>query len=43
MCDRAYDWLKEAVMQMGPILLGAPFALATMHEGPWYGLDSDRI
>ena len=37
MCDRAYDWLKEAVLQKGPILLGA-LCPRMLHEGPWCGL-----
>jgi len=37
MCDRAHDWLKEAVLQKGPILLGA-LCPRMLHEGPWYGL-----
>jgi hypothetical protein len=42
MCDRAYDWLKEAVLQKGPILLGA-LCPRMLHEGPWYGARPDRI
>jgi hypothetical protein len=43
MCDRPFAWLKNADVEMGPILLGAPLALAMLHEGLWYGLDPDRI
>jgi len=42
MCDRAHDWLKEAVLQKGPILLGA-LCPRMLHEGPWYGARPDRI
>jgi hypothetical protein len=43
MCDRDEAWLKDAVSQMDPILLGAPFLPSQVHEGPWYGLEPDRI
>jgi len=43
MRDRPGAWLQDAVLKMGPILLGAPSALAMLHEGPWFGLEPDRI
>ena len=43
MCDRPGAWPQDAVLKMGPILLGAPSALAMLHEGPWFGLEPDRI
>jgi hypothetical protein len=44
MCDRESAWLKDAVLKMGPILLGAPFLPSQLlHEGPWSGLEPDRI
>ena len=43
MSDRGVPGLQYAVVKMGAILLGAPCALATLHEGPWYGLNPDRI
>src|SRR6516164_247206 len=36
MCDRAYDWLKEAVLQKGPIPPWSPCAPRMLHEGTLY-------
>lgn len=46
MRDRPGAWLQDAVLKMRPILLGVPLltsALAMLHEGPWFGLEPDRI